>query len=57
MGKHDGHLPRKDLNKTVGHGDKQPAEPEVLKSLARGQGIRTKDDANRAKDNRSGGGK
>ena len=48
MGKHDDHLPRKDLNKTVGHGA-QPASRQELEQLARGQGRRTKDDAKNAK--------
>lgn len=48
MGKHDQHLPKKDLNKTVGHGA-QPADPQTLGRLARGQGIVTKGSAKEAK--------
>ena len=48
MGRHDKHLPRRNLNKTAGHGT-QPADAKTLARLARAQGQSTKEDAKAAK--------
>lgn len=49
VGKHNEHLPRKDLNKGVGK-TLYPSDSKTLERLARAQGEKTKSDAKAAKD-------
>jgi hypothetical protein len=51
MGKHDDHLPRKDVNKAA---DTRGASPALVRQITYAQGQGTKEDAKAAK---QGGGK